>query len=239
MNVPFEIVYRKVKYARLEFKGLQLLVILPFGVKDPSKVLEKGKVWIERQWKIIQEAVKQVESQYSFMIFGEPYTIEYINNGYSRVSFTDKRIYLSYGDPKSYLKIHCQLKWILKVKVESIIGDYSLKFKFKPNRVFIWKQKTKWGSCSSKGNITLNLKLVCLPEHMVRYVVFHELTHLKFKGHSREFWRTISMEFPNHKELEQELYKYWFITEILFQNLTYYPQLKSTRYVGGHGMSSP
>jgi predicted metal-dependent hydrolase len=90
----------------------------------------------------------------------------------------------------------------LKLKVESIIGDYSLRFGFKPNRVLIWRQKTKWGSCSSKGNITLNLKLVCLPEHMVKYVVFHELTHLNFKGHNRKFWQTVGMEFPNYKELE-------------------------------------
>lgn len=220
LDVPFDVVYRRVKYARLEFRGLRLLVILPLNVKDSSKVLERGRVWIERQWRVVQEAVKEVDGNDVFMIFGEKYIVDCSSTKSSGVSIADKRIYLGCGDPKVCLKISRQLKWLLKLKVESIIGDYSLRFGFKPNRVLIWRQKTKWGSCSSKGNITLNLKLVCLPEHMVKYVVFHELTHLKFKGHNRKFWQTVGMEFPNYKELERELYKYWFITEILFQNLT-------------------
>jgi predicted metal-dependent hydrolase len=220
MEIPYKVVYRKVKYPRLEFKGLQLLVILPPEINDPSKIIEKGRAWIQKKWNMIQEVMKQVGNQKDFMIFGETYMIEDIMTGESRISYTEKKIYLNHEDPKQYKRIFNQLKKLLKIKVKSIIEEYTVKFRLKPNKVFIKRQQTKWGSCSSKGNIALNLKLVCLPEQMVRYVIFHELTHLKYKRHNQAFWHTISQEFPNYKEQEQKLFKYWFVTEMLFQNLT-------------------
>jgi predicted metal-dependent hydrolase len=50
--------------------------------------------------------------------------------------------------------------------------------------------------------------------------MLHELTHLKHKRHNHIFWQTIKHEYPNYKEYEQKLLEYWFITEMLFKNLT-------------------
>ena len=59
---------------------------------------------------------------------------------------------------------------------------------FTYNRVFIRNQKSRWGSCSSKNNISLNMKIVRLPEELMDYVILHELTHTRIKNHSHDFW---------------------------------------------------
>ena len=59
---------------------------------------------------------------------------------------------------------------------------------FTYNRVFIRNQKTRWGSCSNKNNIGLNVRTVQLPEELMDYVILHELAHTKIKNHSDDFW---------------------------------------------------
>jgi predicted metal-dependent hydrolase len=153
------------------------------------------------------------------MIFGETYTIENTTTERPTINHKEKKIHLNYEN-NSYPRIILnQLKKLLKVRVKPIVEEYASKFGFKPNKILIKRQQTKWGSCSGRKNITLNLKLVCLPEQTIRYIIFHELTHLKHKRHNQAFWQTISQEFPNYKKQEQKLLEYWFTTELLFQNL--------------------
>ncbi len=59
---------------------------------------------------------------------------------------------------------------------------------FTYNRIFIRNQKTRWGSCSHKNNISLNMKIVRLPEELMDYVILHELAHTRFKNHNNNFW---------------------------------------------------
>jgi hypothetical protein len=153
------------------------------------------------------------------MIFGETYTIENTTTEKPRINHAEKKIHLNYENPEYYKTILSQLKKLLKIKVKPIVEEYAAKFELQPNKILIKRQQTKWGSCSSKKNISLNLKLVCLPEQTIRYIIFHELTHLKYKRHNQTFWQTISQEFTNYKEQEQKLLEYWFTTELLFQNL--------------------
>jgi predicted metal-dependent hydrolase len=223
MEIPYKIEHRKVKYPRLEFKGLQLLVILPPEINEPSKLIEKRKAWIQRKWNMIQEAIKRANISGDFMIFGEAYTIENTITEKPRIDYNEKKIYLNCENPSHHQIILSQLKKLLNIKIRSIVEGYASKFGFKPNKILIKRQQTKWGSCSSKKNITLNLKLVCLPEQTIRYIIFHELTHLRYKRHNQVFWQIISQEFPNYKEQEQKLLEYWFTTELLFQNLIKYP----------------
>ena len=76
------------------------------------------------------------------------------------------------------------------------------------NRVFIKNQKTLWGSCSSKKNINLNIKLLSLPQHLQDYVIIHELVHTKELNHSPRFWNLLQCFLPNCLELRKELRRF-------------------------------
>lgn len=73
------------------------------------------------------------------------------------------------------------------------------------------KMKTRWGSCSSRGNININRYMMYLPEELVEYVVFHEVAHLVEMGHNKRFWSIVSSEFEDHREFEDELSIYWIL----------------------------
>lgn len=73
------------------------------------------------------------------------------------------------------------------------------------NKITIRNQKTLWGSCSPKNNISLNIKLYLLPEKLVDYVILHELVHTKIKNHGRRFWQELDKHVGNAKELDRQL----------------------------------
>ncbi len=69
----------------------------------------------------------------------------------------------------------------------------------KYNKISIRKQKTRWGSCSSNGNLSYNLKLVCAPTEMIDYVVLHEVMHLRHLNHGNTFWKELEEYMPDYR----------------------------------------
>ncbi len=78
------------------------------------------------------------------------------------------------------------------------------------NKVYFRKMRTKWASCSPKKNLTINKLMRFLPNPVLRYVIFHEIVHLKEKRHTDGFWKRISKRFDNYQDLEKDLFVYWF-----------------------------
>lgn len=72
-------------------------------------------------------------------------------------------------------------------------------------RITIRNQKTKWGSCSSKGNLNFNCLLMLAPESVRDYVVVHELCHIKQMNHSYDFWNLVEKAMPNYKDAKSWL----------------------------------
>lgn len=76
------------------------------------------------------------------------------------------------------------------------------------NEVKVRNNKTRWGSCSGKDNINLNIHLMRLPDRLLDYVILHELGHVKHKNHSRNFWSYLESICNNARKLDKELNNY-------------------------------
>ena len=86
---------------------------------------------------------------------------------------------------------------------------FSKKHNLSYNRSGFRCQKTRWGSCSGKNNVNLNVNIAFLPEELQDYVLLHELVHTKVKNHSRKFWAELDKYMQGQaKELSKKLKKH-------------------------------
>lgn len=76
---------------------------------------------------------------------------------------------------------------------------WSQRMGLKPTRVSFRRQRTRWGSCSSDGSISLNWKLIAASTEVIDYVIIHELAHLVHPNHSQKFWRLVEEFCPDHR----------------------------------------
>ncbi|MEI8123631.1 MAG: M48 family metallopeptidase [bacterium] len=102
-----------------------------------------------------------------------------------------------------YLKYKDQAKIFVINKVAELNKNYG----YKINRITIRNQKTRWGSCSKKGNMNFNYKIVLLPEKLAEYIIVHEICHLGEFNHSANFWNLVAQTIPDYKEKRKELHK--------------------------------
>jgi hypothetical protein len=84
----------------------------------------------------------------------------------------------------------------------------AVKYDFQYNRVFIKNQKTRWGSCSGKNNINLNVNLVRLPDELIDYTILHELVHTRIKNHGHRFWAQLDRLLGDARKLDRALNEY-------------------------------
>lgn len=85
-------------------------------------------------------------------------------------------------------------------KLQEKVERYSKVVRVSPASVGIKTFKARWGSCSTKGNVELNWKVIIAPNRIVDYVVVHELCHLHHHNHSPDFWRCVERVFPDYAE---------------------------------------
>ncbi len=100
---------------------------------------------------------------------------------------------------------------IAKLKQEAVryipdkVAYYAHRMQVTYGRITMRHQKTRWGSCSSKGNLNFNCLLMQAPEEVLDYVIVHELCHRKQMNHSKEFWEEVAKVLPDYQERKQWL----------------------------------
>lgn len=91
-----------------------------------------------------------------------------------------------------------QYKEAARTLVEARLAYFNRFYNFEINRISIKKQKTRWGSCSRKGNLNFNYKIALLPNELSDYIIVHELCHLGQFNHSAKFWRLVAEIIPDY-----------------------------------------
>ena len=97
--------------------------------------------------------------------------------------------------------------------VRKTLDEYLSPLKVEIKRLDFKTMKTKWASCSQNRIITVNTLMRYLPDNLVRYVLFHEISHLEERKHNKHFWNIIEKKFKNPKSKEQDLMMYWFLIQ--------------------------
>ncbi len=104
-------------------------------------------------------------------------------------------------DHSEYLKLREYAREMVTKRLEKYNAIYGFNF----NAVAIRNQKTRWGSCSSKGNLNFNYKIALLPQRHADYIIVHELCHLKEFNHGKRFWSLVAQTFPDYEKIVAQL----------------------------------
>jgi predicted metal-dependent hydrolase len=165
--------------------------------------LKEKHLWIQKQVLKNQKYLQpKVNLEDEVLLFGDIYSIDspkalYLRNRLTKIkTTTNDKINVAYND---FYKTEAKEYLTPRVKLFSQIMklDYSsLKFR---------KMKSRWGSCSSRKEITLNTELLKLKKELIDYVIVHELSHLVHMNHSKEFHAFVEKYLPNSKELRKDL----------------------------------
>lgn len=214
-ELPYGVEWRRVKYPRIEFKTGKLLVVLPKNVEDETPLLEKKINWVAKKYAEIQQAIEKVKTRMKnangLFILGDFFDVQ--ENESVKVDFNRRLVRCNFKDKDQLNRLLAILKKKLFSEVTRAAKEYSKKFGVEFNKVFIKNQRTKWASCSSRKNLSFNFKLIYLPEDLIKYVICHEVLHLKEKKHNKVFWEAIGREFKDYGQMEKKLFEYWFFVQ--------------------------
>lgn len=106
---------------------------------------------------------------------------------------------------KSSKKDYKKYKEIARELVKAKLYKFNKFYNFTFHKIAIRNQKSRWGSCSKKGNLNFNYKIALLPDNLANYLIVHELCHLKEFNHGKNFWSLVEQTIPDYKDLRKRL----------------------------------
>ncbi len=212
----------KAKRVNITIKNQRVTVAVPTGFtfEYAKKFLEDNKEWVLKHFqKQVCQAKESHPKQYvtgeKFLYRGRnyPLVIEEISNFDQHALFKGSRIvaYIPPNIPADYKPALIKRlieEWYIG-QAEKILPEqveyYSKVLNIPYKKLKIKDQKTRWGSSSNKGYINLNWRIIMAPNQVVAYVIIHELSHLRFMNHSKDFWKLVESFLPDYKKWKKWL----------------------------------
>jgi hypothetical protein len=136
-----------------------------------------------------------------YQIFGRRYIVR---RRVVRVRVQEPKKLLSHLSAKDFRENKKKASELINERIKEL----NQSGEFLVGKVSIKNQKTRWGSCSGKRNLSFNYKLLFLPPNLRDYIIIHELCHLKEMNHSKNFWNLVAEQVPDYKALRRQIRLY-------------------------------
>ncbi len=187
--------------------GSELELIIPRGyeLKEAEKFLLKKADWIKKH------LAPKVNKSPEFLFLGKELEVRheyelFAKNHQASIKENELCIISPAGSSLSSEVIYD--KWLKQIGRNHLVNrayELANKYNIEINRVTIRGQKTRWGSCSTRGNLSFNYKLMRYNNDVIDYVIIHELCHRREMNHSKKFWALVAEYCPEYKKLKKEL----------------------------------
>ena len=185
--------------------------------EDVSAFLDRNEAWIlgqiqrvERLRTVRRPAQRRRAAEILFR--GEPTRIRIettpIRGRRNAIKFVNGEIIVACGARSQTPVARSLENWLRKQargEIEKQLATVTARIRRQPRRIYIMGQRTKWGNCSTQGNLTFNWRLILAPEFVLRYLTVHEAVHLAVPNHSAKFWLTVQSLCPETERAKQWL----------------------------------
>lgn len=197
-------------------KGLEVVTPKGFGKRHVPSILEEKRGWIERtRLKLEARGLDMsgrepdLPDSMVFRASGREYAVHYLDRP-GRIAVTENGPRLMVSGPLvDKAAVFDVLRRFTARKAREFVlprlDRMSRHLKMSYEALRVRRQKTRWGSCSSRGTISVNAKLLFLPVELVDHLLLHELCHTRHMNHSRQYWGLVEEHEPDFERLEREL----------------------------------
>lgn len=215
---------RKARHISISVKpNSPVKVIIPEQVsfEIAQQFLVSKLNWVQRHQNDLNNKEKNLTIFHDSTNFSTRYhTLSLVKHSKStlKIIVRNKTIKIFYPEfantshPKVQAAIHKGIEEAWRIEAKALlpkrVADLASEFGFKYLDVFIKNAKTRWGSCSHNNRINLSLHLMMLPDHLIDYVILHELTHTIYKNHGKQFWQYLDKITRGVSILEKEINSY-------------------------------
>ena len=193
-------------------------VLKPAGASDGdvSAFLHRNESWVLAQINRVanlrarKRPLRRKSGQILYRGKLTPVRVEFVDTKArgNRVAWSDGEIVVRRG-PETQTPAVRGLEYWLRRQARSAIAGYlpvvTAQIGREPARVYVMGQRTKWGNCSSRGNLSFNWRLILAPDFVLHYLVTHEVVHLVVPDHSAKFWLTVQSLCPDMERAKQWL----------------------------------
>ncbi len=195
--------------------GGRVEIVVPRGV-GPRMVrdfVQRFTPWIDRKVAAMGQSatvVEAVPAEIFFALTGERFPVSF--KAGPRHRFLEEPGQLQIVAPDEEGARRRLRRWLRRAAAQRLaprLVQLAKEMNHRVSKVAIRCQRTRWGSCSSRGTVSLNCSLLFLPDEVVRYLFVHELTHLTHMNHSAGFWRAVEAQEPQYKRLDAALLEGW------------------------------
>lgn len=188
-------------------------VVIPYGHSQTHarEFFQQNLPWVQQQIQRHQlDQPRHCPEQVELQSISERWHIHYEPHSHYRLQESPGQLLIR-GPEQDFSQCSQLLKKWLRLQARRFLPDrlYDLSEQMGMHyqRVTIRSQQSRWGSCSSRGTISLNDRLMLLPASWVDYVLVHELCHTEHMNHSPAFWRRVADFYPDYQQAEQGLNK--------------------------------
>lgn len=196
--------------ARIDKQGNIVLTVPNGGSKrDALAFANRHRTWLKTEQARTRSALSEaatlqgLKAGDSILYRGERVRLS-VRKDWGRpvLVFGDQRLYIADASMDLARPLAAHLKALAKEELPARVFTLARKFGVKISKVVVRDQKTRWGSCSNSGTISLNWRLLLAPNAARDYVIIHELMHVKRFDHSAAFWRLVEKACPGFREQE-------------------------------------
>ncbi|MCY4262404.1 MAG: SprT family zinc-dependent metalloprotease [Candidatus Dadabacteria bacterium] len=199
----------------LDGEGIKVRVPKELSDSYIRDLIEKKSPWIKRKLRetefVAPPRTREFVSGETFSYLGKNYRLKVLNGDAPSVKlregYLEATVSGSLGTREEQVR-SLLIKWYqrhAREKLQEKTRRYAKILQVKPRSVSVKNYKSRWGSCSAKGDISYNWRIVIAPQRIVDYVVVHELCHLLEHNHSPDYWRHVERIIPDFRECRQWL----------------------------------
>jgi len=177
-------------------------------VRDSSDWLQKTRQTLQQRQNRHQKACQQLPAEIEIALDGSHWQVKLDHCSAARGQLSVARPCLSFSINQPSAGFDLLRQWIkqharalLQPRLQRLSKQTGLPYA----RLRIGLQKTRWGSCSGKGTISLNAGLVFMPEVLVDYIIIHELCHTHHMNHSPAYWALVESHLPDYRQHDRAM----------------------------------